>query len=116
MSAALALAVGSCADEDDDRAIEAFAQPGERGSMVWALADRPTSLDPLFADSPAEQLVTRQIHEPLVAALVGPFDQTRRVPGLALSARPSSDATVWRLRLRRVLGALRPAAGTTPQR
>jgi len=31
---------------------------------------------------------------------VGPFDDTRRVAGLAQSARPSSDATVWRLRLR----------------
>lgn len=91
---------GGCAEGDQERAIEAIAQPGERGTLVWALAERPASLDPLFADSPAEQLVTRQLHEPLVSSLVGPFDDTRRVPGLALSARPSSDATVWRLRLR----------------
>ena len=58
------------------------------------------SLDPLFADTPGEQLLTRQIHEPLISRLVGPFDDTRRVAGLAQSARPSSDATVWRLRLR----------------
>lgn len=97
----LVFASGSgCAGEESDRAIEAIAQPGERGSLVWALAERPSSLDPLFADSPAEQLVTRQIHEPLISRLVGPFDDTRRVAGLALSARPSSDATVWRLRLR----------------
>ncbi len=30
----------------------------------------------------------------------GPFDEARRVAGLALSALPSSDRTVWRLRLR----------------
>jgi peptide/nickel transport system substrate-binding protein len=32
--------------------------------------------------------------------LVGPFDDASRTAGLALSARPSSDRTVWRLRLR----------------
>jgi peptide/nickel transport system substrate-binding protein len=44
--------------------------------------------------------VSRQIHEPLVAELSGPFEAARRVPGLAISALPSSDRTVWRLRLR----------------
>ena len=57
-------------------------------------------LDPLFARTDAEQLVSRQIHEPLVARLSGPFDSARQVSGLALSVLPSSDATVWRLRLR----------------
>jgi peptide/nickel transport system substrate-binding protein len=54
----------------------------------------------LFADTESEQLVGRQIHEPLVAELARPFEDGRSVPGLALSASPSSDRTVWRLRLR----------------
>jgi peptide/nickel transport system substrate-binding protein len=64
------------------------------------LPERPLSLDPLYAESASEQLVSRQVHEPLVAALPGPFDDARRISGLALSVLPSSDATVWRLRLR----------------
>ena len=44
--------------------------------------------------------MSRQIHEPLVAELTGPLEDVRQVSGLALSALPSSDATVWRLRLR----------------
>ena len=44
--------------------------------------------------------MSRQIHEPLVAQLTGPLEGAREVHGLALSALPSSDDTVWRLRLR----------------
>jgi peptide/nickel transport system substrate-binding protein len=40
------------------------------------------------------------LHEPLIERLDGPFDEARRIPGLALSGRPSADPTVWRLRLR----------------
>jgi ABC-type transport system substrate-binding protein len=67
---------------------------------VWALPERPATVDPLFADPGAERLVSRQIHEPLVAELGGPFEAARRIPGLAISALPSSDRTVWRLSLR----------------
>jgi len=68
--------------------------------LVWALPERPASLDPLYAETGSEQLVARQVHEPLVAELTGPFQDARRVPGLVVSALPSSDRTVWRLRLR----------------
>ena len=95
------LAGAGCGGEDGDRsATDAFALPGGGGTLVWALAERPKNLDPLFAETRSEQLVSRQVHEPLVAELAGPFDDPRRVPGLALSALPSSDRTVWRLRLR----------------
>ena len=96
-----ALLGAGCDGGDDGAAVEAIAGPGERGSLVWALEERPLSLDPLFAESAAEQLVTRQIHEPLIAELGGPFEGRRRVAGLALAARPSNSGTVWRLRLRR---------------
>jgi peptide/nickel transport system substrate-binding protein len=36
----------------------------------------------------------------LIERLDGPFDEARGAPGLSLSARPSADATVWRLHLR----------------
>lgn len=68
--------------------------------LTWALAERPAAIDPLFAETPGEQLVARQIAEPLVAALEAPFDETRSVPGLALAANPSADYRIWRLRLR----------------
>ena len=62
---------------------------------------RPRQLDPLRARSRSDELVTRQVHEPLTAQLAGPFGDVRRVPGLALSALASEDETIWRLRLRR---------------
>ena len=96
------LALAGC-DGGDDEAPAAGAQgePGEGGTLVWALERAPTSLDPLLARERAEQLVTRQIHDPLVEELTGPFGDVPRESGLALASRPSSDNTIWRLHLRR---------------
>jgi peptide/nickel transport system substrate-binding protein len=96
-----ALAIGGCGGSDQGSAGGAgVPTAGHGGTLAWALAERPVELDPLFAGSPSEKLVSRQIHEPLVEEIGGPFDDPRRLPGLALSARPSSDDRVWRLRLR----------------
>ncbi len=96
----LATLPGCGDDEPGVAGIAATAQQGAGGAIAWGLGERPVHVDPLFARTPAEQLVSRQIYEPLVAELTGPFDDVRQVPGLALSVLPSSDATVWRLRLR----------------
>jgi peptide/nickel transport system substrate-binding protein len=97
--AVLALAIAGCGGSDESGSAPAVSG-GQGGTLRWALADRPAALDPLFAITPSEKLVSRQIHEPLVEELGGPFDDPRRLPGLALSARPSSDDRVWRLALR----------------
>jgi peptide/nickel transport system substrate-binding protein len=60
----------------------------------------PNDLDPLAASSRDAQLVTRQIYEPLIASLAGPYDDSSRRPGLAQSIHPSPDQTIWTLRLR----------------
>jgi ABC-type transport system substrate-binding protein len=74
--------------------------PGGSASLTWALNRRPATLDPLYARTTSDLLAARQLHEPLIERLDGPFEEARAVPGLALSARPSADSTVWRLRLR----------------
>jgi peptide/nickel transport system substrate-binding protein len=100
-AASVALVCAGCGGSDDaSPSSGAVASAGHGGTLTWALADRPAELDPLFARSPSERLVSRQIHEPLIAELAGPFDDPRRVAGLALSARPTSDDRAWRLRLR----------------
>jgi len=73
---------------------------GGSATLSWALDRRPTTLDPLYARTGADQLAARQLHEPLIEQLDGPSQESRDTPGLALSARPSADDTVWRLRLR----------------
>ncbi len=95
------VALAGCGGDDEAPAAGAAGEPGEGGTLTWALDREPETLDPLLADDWGEQLVTRQIHEPLVEQLGGPFEDTRRQPGLALSARPSSDDTIWRVGLRR---------------
>jgi peptide/nickel transport system substrate-binding protein len=62
--------------------------------------DRPRTVDPLYAATPADRLAARQLHEPLVEDLEAPFDAAHRSPGLALTLAPSADFTVWRTRLR----------------
>ncbi|MFL5870511.1 MAG: ABC transporter substrate-binding protein [Solirubrobacterales bacterium] len=100
VTALIALAIGGCGGSSDSPSGGAVPGAGHGGTLEWALADRPSDLDPLFADSPSEKLVSRQIHEPLVEEVGGPYDDPRRLPGIALAVHPSSDDLVWRIRLR----------------
>ena len=99
--AAAALALAGCGDDESGVAQPASAgAPGSGGALVWLVAEPPAQLDPLGATSRSSQLVTRQIHEPLVASLAGPFGDVRRLRGLAVSWRSSADQAVWRFVLR----------------
>ena len=95
-----AILAGCGGDEPDNAAIGAAAQGTASANLTWAVAERPGTVDPLYATSAADQLAARQLHEPLVEELDGPFDVIRRSPGLAISVTPSADGTVWRARLR----------------
>jgi ABC-type transport system substrate-binding protein len=95
----VALAVG-CGGTSEGPVAGAGGQPAPGGTLTVALPQPPGSLDPLYADSPAEQLITRQVHEPLVESLAGPYGDVRRLPGLALAEHPSGDRTIWRFDLR----------------
>lgn len=68
--------------------------------MRIAVAADVETVDPLLANSRAERLVARQIYEPLVSLQAGPFEQTRRLPGVVRSLRPRRDGTLWIARLR----------------
>ncbi len=93
--------LGGCNDgEPDNAAIGAAGQGTPTGTLVWAVGERPRTVDPLYAQSAADRLAARQLHEPLVEELDGPFDVLRSSPGLALGVTPSADGTVWRARLR----------------
>lgn len=73
---------------------------GGGGVLRYALPQLPDELDPLAASTPAAELVSRQVYEPLVSRLRGPYRGSAVPAGLALSLRPSTDATVWVVRLR----------------
>lgn len=103
---ALALLAAFCAGCGDDGATRSPAaddpqRAGGNGELVYAIPAAPGELDPLAAVTISAQMVTRQIFEPLVASLDGPYGRRRGVPGLALSTRHSGDFRVWSLRLRR---------------
>jgi peptide/nickel transport system substrate-binding protein len=96
-----AVTLAGCDDKPDLSPGALEGSPREGGTLAYALDERLLRLDPLEAESRAEQVVTRQVHEPLVDRLAGPFGDVRRLPGLAESARPTGGGRVWRLRLRR---------------
>jgi peptide/nickel transport system substrate-binding protein len=73
---------------------------GGGGTLAYALPALPSTLDPLAARSRAEQTVTRQLYEPLIERLTGPYAQAAPQAGLALQARPSGDRTTWTVTLR----------------
>ena len=73
---------------------------GGGGALAYALPGLPSTLDPLTAPGRPAQTVTRQIYEPLIEQLRGPYGQSTSQPGLALTAQPSPDRTTWILTLR----------------
>ena len=103
VASALACAVlvlAGCGGGDGGEASAVGGRPLEGGTLDYALAADPSQLDPLLAADRSSQVVTRQIHEPLVEVLTGPFGDLRDVSGLAKSFDSSPDAAIWRFRLR----------------
>jgi ABC-type transport system substrate-binding protein len=101
--AVLALvAIAGCGGDDDGGSQGGSQLPpaGGGGTINYALPSLPRTLDPLAAKDRIAQTVTRQVYEPLIAQLTGPYGQTGSQPGLALSATPSPDRTTWTLTLR----------------
>jgi peptide/nickel transport system substrate-binding protein len=98
--AASLLGAGCGGNEADTGSGADLPPAGGSGSLTYALPEVPGGLDPLAASSRAQQTVTRQVHEPLVSRLTGPYGDTGKEPGLALSVRPSDGRTVWTLALR----------------
>src|SRR4051794_2643139 len=94
---ALGMGAGCGGDGEGTAAGGGLGQAGSGGTLAWAVAQRPRQLDPLLARSRAEQLVARQIYEPLVEQLSGPFGDVRIQSGLAVP-HGGSDDTIWRLR------------------
>jgi peptide/nickel transport system substrate-binding protein len=73
---------------------------GGGGTLGYALPSLPSTLDPLAAASRDAQIVTRQVYEPLIERLSGPYAQAAPQAGLALTSRPSRDRTTWTVTLR----------------
>jgi peptide/nickel transport system substrate-binding protein len=73
---------------------------GGGGTLAYAQPGLPSTLDPLAARNRAELTVVRQVYEPLIERLTGPYGQTAPQAGLALSAQPSGDRTTWTVTLR----------------
>jgi len=95
------LALAGCGGSSEDTRVSAGLPPaGGGGTLAYALPSLPATLDPLAARTRAEQTVTRQVYEPLVERLSGPYAQGPPQAGLALEARPSRDRTTWTVALR----------------
>lgn len=91
---------GCGGDDEGTQSQSELPSAGGGGALTYALPELPASLDPLAADTRPEQVVARQVHEPLVASLTGPYGATATSPGLALSVKPSPDRTLWKAILR----------------
>ncbi len=100
LAVAAALVCGCGAGATRFPAAEGPSRAGGNGELVYAIPSSPGGLDPLAARTISAQTVARQIFEPLVASLDGPYGRRRNVPGVALSSRHSGDLRVWSLRLR----------------
>ncbi|MDX6638697.1 MAG: peptide/nickel transport system substrate-binding protein [Solirubrobacterales bacterium] len=97
---AATLAPAGCGSSVSGPVGAAGALPAPSGTLVIALPGRPGTLDPLLAATSSQELLARQLYEPLAETLTGPYDDLRRVAGPARSVRGSSNAEIWRVRLR----------------
>ena len=95
-------ALAGCGGSGDGGARVSTGLPpaGGGGTLAYALPALPSTPDPLAAQTRAEQTVTRQVYEPLIERLSGPYVQAAPQAGLALEARPSRDRTTWTVTLR----------------
>jgi peptide/nickel transport system substrate-binding protein len=101
LALAATLVLAGCGGGGGDAAITSGPPPaGGGGTLSYALPSLPSTLDPLAAQSRAELTVTRQVYEPLIGRLTGPYGQTTPQAGLALTAHPSRDRTTWTVTLR----------------
>lgn len=97
-----ALLIAGCGGGNDGNGTATgLPSAGGGGTLVYAVPALPATLDPLTAGDRTSQTIARQVYEPLVARLSGPYGATTVRPGLALSAEPSPDSSVWTLTLRR---------------
>jgi ABC-type transport system substrate-binding protein len=97
---ALAVGAAGCGSDNAGSIAAAGGEPQPRGAMTVAIPSPPGELDPLIATAPVDRLVARQLYEPLVERLSGPYDDVRRLPGLGISVSPAEGGTLWRIRLR----------------
>jgi peptide/nickel transport system substrate-binding protein len=98
--ATLAALASGCGSDGASPVAAAGVEPQPRGAITLAVPAPPRELDPLLASAPVDRLVTRQLYEPLVERLSGPYDDVRVLPGLGLSERPTEGGKLWRIRLR----------------
>ena len=87
-------------DGDGSRGSSQLPEAGGGGTLTYALPSLPKRLDPLAAKSRVAQTVTRQVYEPLIAQLSGPYGQAATQPGLVEDVRPSANRNIWTLDLR----------------
>jgi len=73
---------------------------GGGGTLAYAMATLPATLDPLSATDRPALTVARQVYEPLIEELSGPYARPGTQPGLALTVKSSPDRTTWVLTLR----------------
>jgi peptide/nickel transport system substrate-binding protein len=97
---ALVALAGCGGDGSEPQLTSSLPPAGGGGTLTYALPSLPTTLDPLAAQGRAAETAARQVYEPLVERLTGPYGQTAPQVGLALSARPSGDRTIWTVTLR----------------
>lgn len=96
------LALAGCGGSGggDSRVSTGLPPAGGGGTLAYALPELPTTIDPLAARTRAQLTVSRQVYEPLIERLSGPYAEAAPQASLALEARPSRDRTTWTVTLR----------------
>ena len=97
----LGVLLAGCGDEGAARfTASEDLRPGGGGALTLTIPPPGGFLDPLRVQSPAANLLSRQIFEPLVSSQRPPYEDGDPSRGLALGWSHSRDYRVWAFRLR----------------
>lgn len=99
-SGMLALLAGCGAETSESSAPDRGETPSPTPLARIAVADEIRHLDPIYVENRAEQLVSRQIYDPLVSRLDPPLGAIGRRRGPARPIGPEADGRLWRFQLR----------------
>jgi peptide/nickel transport system substrate-binding protein len=93
--------LAGCGDEGAARfSSSEDLRPGGGGALTLTIPPPGGFLDPLRAQNPAAQMLSRQIFEPLVSSQKPPYEGARPSRGLAVDWVHSRDYRVWAFNLR----------------
>jgi peptide/nickel transport system substrate-binding protein len=100
LAATAIVLIGGCGEDSDTVGGDHVNRPAPSPLAAIAVPGPIETIDPVYADSPGERLISRQVHEPLTSRIDPPFAESGRRRGPARPLDGDAGRRLWRFELR----------------